>query len=231
MKSDVWAYGVLIWEVATYGSNPYPGVDLHCVLERLETGYRMKKPKDCPDALYAAMAMCWEWNPDHRPMFKDIAVELESAPTVRSAEPPPLPLSRAPQIGGAPPTVPARGLTAPAPPPPVDGQNLIGNVIMLAKSLLRKHSQMRGFQGSNTQAGQILNDFSSAGFALYDAAMKVGEGKFRSGILQTLQTKCGEALQTSTQAGQVTPAGAVHYADPIASITHEIFATMKALST
>ena len=69
-KTDVWAFGVLTWEVATYGSNPYPGVDLASVLERLETGYRMPKPSHCPELLYSIMMRTWDIEPNNRPMFK-----------------------------------------------------------------------------------------------------------------------------------------------------------------
>lgn len=41
----MWAYGVLLWEIATYGSTPYPGVDIFSVLHKLESGYRMERPE------------------------------------------------------------------------------------------------------------------------------------------------------------------------------------------
>jgi abelson tyrosine-protein kinase 1 len=77
-KSDCWSYGVLLWELATYGSSPYPGVDLGDVLEQLEGGYRMPKPEGCPDALYALMKKCWEWDVADRPSFAQIKDLLET---------------------------------------------------------------------------------------------------------------------------------------------------------
>ncbi|KJE96371.1 TKL protein kinase, variant 1 [Capsaspora owczarzaki ATCC 30864] len=77
-KSDVWAFGVLLWELSTYGETPYPGVELSQVLDKIETGYRMPKPKGCPDEVYALMLQCWQWKPADRPTFANIKLQLES---------------------------------------------------------------------------------------------------------------------------------------------------------
>lgn len=77
-KSDVWAFGVLLWEVATYGMSPYPGVDLTEVYHLLERGYRMERPPGCPPHIYQLMMKCWQWDPKDRPMFKDILMSLEN---------------------------------------------------------------------------------------------------------------------------------------------------------
>ncbi|ESN90458.1 hypothetical protein HELRODRAFT_166124 [Helobdella robusta] len=71
-KSDVWAFGVLLWELATRGQSPYPGVDLTDVYHLLENGYRMEKPDECPSAVYRLMNKCWKWEPHDRPSFKQI---------------------------------------------------------------------------------------------------------------------------------------------------------------
>lgn len=57
-RSDVWAFGVVLWELATYGLSPYPGVELHDVYHILEKGYRMERPHGCPEAVYAVMLRC-----------------------------------------------------------------------------------------------------------------------------------------------------------------------------
>uniref|UniRef100_A0A3B3BAI8 Tyrosine-protein kinase n=1 Tax=Oryzias melastigma TaxID=30732 RepID=A0A3B3BAI8_ORYME len=58
IKSDVWAFGVLLWEIATYGMSPYPGIDLTQVYERLEKDYRMERPEGCPEKVYELMKAC-----------------------------------------------------------------------------------------------------------------------------------------------------------------------------
>ncbi|KAL4717805.1 hypothetical protein ACJJTC_000954 [Scirpophaga incertulas] len=76
-KSDVWAFGILLWEIATYGMSPYPGVDLADVYHMLEKGYRMECPPGCPAAVYELMRGCWQWNPAERPSFREIHHALE----------------------------------------------------------------------------------------------------------------------------------------------------------
>uniref|UniRef100_A0A6B2EE57 Tyrosine-protein kinase n=1 Tax=Phlebotomus kandelakii TaxID=1109342 RepID=A0A6B2EE57_9DIPT len=76
-KSDVWAFGVLLWEIATYGMSPYPGIDLTDVFHKLESGYRMDRPPGCPPEVYDLMRQCWQWNAQDRPTFKSIHHALE----------------------------------------------------------------------------------------------------------------------------------------------------------
>ncbi|XP_055915425.1 tyrosine-protein kinase Abl isoform X3 [Eupeodes corollae] len=76
-KSDVWAFGVLLWEIATYGMSPYPGIDLTDVFHKLEKGYRMERPPGCPPEVYDLMRQCWQWNAQDRPTFKSIHHALE----------------------------------------------------------------------------------------------------------------------------------------------------------
>ncbi|XP_037946503.1 tyrosine-protein kinase Abl [Teleopsis dalmanni] len=76
-KSDVWAFGVLLWEIATYGMSPYPGIDLTDVFHKLEKGYRMERPPGCPPEVYDLMRQCWQWNAADRPSFKSIHHALE----------------------------------------------------------------------------------------------------------------------------------------------------------
>ncbi|XP_039287602.1 tyrosine-protein kinase Abl isoform X2 [Nilaparvata lugens] len=77
-KSDVWAFGILLWEIATYGMSPYPGVDLTDVYRMLEQGYRMDCPPGCPPKIYELMRKCWQWVPGERPTFQEIHHSLEN---------------------------------------------------------------------------------------------------------------------------------------------------------
>ncbi|XP_075229054.1 tyrosine-protein kinase Abl isoform X2 [Lycorma delicatula] len=77
-KSDVWAFGILLWEIATYGMSPYPGVDLTDVYHMLEQGYRMDCPPGCPPKIYDLMRKCWQWVPGERPTFQEIHHSLEN---------------------------------------------------------------------------------------------------------------------------------------------------------
>ncbi|KAL5967186.1 Tyrosine-protein kinase Abl [Taenia solium] len=76
-RSDVWAFGVVLWELATYGLSPYPGVELHGVYQLLEKGYRMQRPHGCPESVYTIMLRCWSWEAADRPTFSSIKAELE----------------------------------------------------------------------------------------------------------------------------------------------------------
>jgi len=77
-KSDVWAFGVLMWEIATYGMSPYPGRDLNQVFGLIQDGYRMECPEGCPDPAYKLMLDCWQWEAVDRPTFVDICVIIET---------------------------------------------------------------------------------------------------------------------------------------------------------
>ena len=77
IKSDVWSFGIVIYEVLTYGRFPYPGMTNEQVLEALQQGYRMPRPVGCPDKLYDIMTDCWRENPAYRPTFGTLEWQLE----------------------------------------------------------------------------------------------------------------------------------------------------------
>lgn len=76
-KSDVWSFGILLWEIVTLGGNPYPGVENTNIYQMLREGYRMPKPSNCPDSLYEMMESCWEVNPSRRPDFTQLKADLD----------------------------------------------------------------------------------------------------------------------------------------------------------
>jgi len=76
-KSDVWSYGVLLWEIATLGGFPYPGIKSRELMRLLRRGYRMEKPDTCSDEFYQLMTRCWTDNPDMRPTFRELCQDLE----------------------------------------------------------------------------------------------------------------------------------------------------------
>ncbi|XP_062041048.1 megakaryocyte-associated tyrosine-protein kinase isoform X2 [Lepus europaeus] len=75
-KSDVWSFGVLLWEVFSYGRAPYPKMSLKEVSEAVEKGYRMEPPDGCPGPVHALMGSCWEAEPARRPPFRKLAEKL-----------------------------------------------------------------------------------------------------------------------------------------------------------
>ncbi|XP_013390179.1 mast/stem cell growth factor receptor Kit-like [Lingula anatina] len=75
-QSDVWAYGVLLWEIVTLGSSPYPGMSARQVIEAVTEGYRMPQPPHCSQDMYSIMLSCWEVNPRSRPTFQSLADTL-----------------------------------------------------------------------------------------------------------------------------------------------------------
>ncbi|PKU37491.1 proto-oncogene tyrosine-protein kinase receptor ret [Limosa lapponica baueri] len=76
-QSDVWSFGVLLWEIVTLGGNPYPGIAPERLFNLLKTGYRMERPENCSEEMYNLMLRCWKQEPDKRPTFAEISKELE----------------------------------------------------------------------------------------------------------------------------------------------------------
>ncbi|XP_068685331.1 tyrosine-protein kinase receptor Tie-1-like [Montipora foliosa] len=71
-KSDVWSFGVVLFEIATMGGVPYPNVEVLDLIHRLASGYRMEKPSHVSDGVYDVMLSCWDEDPDSRPTFRQL---------------------------------------------------------------------------------------------------------------------------------------------------------------
>jgi serine/threonine protein kinase len=72
LKSDVFSFGVLVWEVESFGAEPYVGWPLGSILKRLKAGERLEQPTGCPDTLYSVMLQCWDLDPDKRPSWESL---------------------------------------------------------------------------------------------------------------------------------------------------------------
>ncbi|XP_037125653.1 fibroblast growth factor receptor 4 isoform X1 [Syngnathus acus] len=76
-QSDVWSFGVLMWEIFTLGGSPYPGIPVEELFKLLKEGHRMDKPSNCTHELYMMMRECWHAVPTQRPTFKLLVEELD----------------------------------------------------------------------------------------------------------------------------------------------------------
>ncbi|XP_040129729.1 tyrosine-protein kinase Fer isoform X3 [Ictidomys tridecemlineatus] len=75
-ESDVWSFGILLWETFSLGISPYPGMTNQQAREQVERGYRMSAPQNCPEEISKIMMKCWDYNPENRPTFSELQKEL-----------------------------------------------------------------------------------------------------------------------------------------------------------
>ncbi|XP_016135076.1 receptor tyrosine-protein kinase erbB-4-like [Sinocyclocheilus grahami] len=75
-QSDVWSYGVTIWELMTFGGKPYDGIPTREIPDILEKGERLPQPPICTIDVYMVMVKCWMIDADSRPRFKELAAEF-----------------------------------------------------------------------------------------------------------------------------------------------------------
>ncbi|CAM9657560.1 unnamed protein product [Lampetra planeri] len=84
-KSDVWSFGVLLWEIVSLGGTPYCGMTCAELYEKLPQGFRMEKPLSCDDEVYELMRQCWRDRPNERPPFSQVCVSLNRMLEARKA--------------------------------------------------------------------------------------------------------------------------------------------------
>ncbi|CAG9133152.1 unnamed protein product [Plutella xylostella] len=90
-KSDMWSFGILLWEIYSFGRVPYPRIPLAEVVRHVERGYRMEAPDGCPPSMYELMRAAWQPAPAARPAFRDARPRLAAC---RDATPSRLPESQ-----------------------------------------------------------------------------------------------------------------------------------------
>ncbi len=101
IKSDVWSFGILLYELVTFGRVPYPGMPNTEVVQSLKKGYRMPRALFCPVNLYKIMQNCWQEDPGKRPTFETLQWQLEEffdisdyvtmSPAAKTSDPTPEP--------------------------------------------------------------------------------------------------------------------------------------------
>ncbi|XP_052105481.1 uncharacterized protein LOC127738317 [Mytilus californianus] len=77
-KSDVWSYGIVMWEILSLGETPYGGISSRNVPDRIQNGHRLARPEYSTDTHYKIMKKCWSLKPEDRPVFKSIVKEFDS---------------------------------------------------------------------------------------------------------------------------------------------------------
>lgn len=78
IKSDVWSFGIVLYEIVTKGGTPYPDMTNAEVLDRIGKGYRMPQPPNCVPKYYSIMLECWHKEPQRRPTFDALYHTLEN---------------------------------------------------------------------------------------------------------------------------------------------------------
>ncbi|XP_034400870.1 protein tyrosine kinase 2aa isoform X2 [Cyclopterus lumpus] len=76
--SDVWMFGVCMWEILMFGIKPFQGVKNNDVIGRIENGERLAMPPQCPPTFYSLMTKCWSYDPSKRPRFTELKTQLST---------------------------------------------------------------------------------------------------------------------------------------------------------
>ena len=76
--SDIWSFGVFLWELMTKAQQPFSDVDPFEMESYLNEGYRLHQPMNCPDQLYSVLAVCWGTRPHERASLQSLHTTLQS---------------------------------------------------------------------------------------------------------------------------------------------------------
>ncbi|KAM9470750.1 tyrosine-protein kinase BTK [Clarias gariepinus] len=76
-KSDIWAFGILMWEVYTLGRMPYERLNNTEIVHEVSGGYRLYRPQMANDKIYSIMTKCWHEKPEERPTFQDLVMVIQ----------------------------------------------------------------------------------------------------------------------------------------------------------
>nr|KAI8732931.1 plexin-A2-like isoform X2 [Biomphalaria glabrata] len=98
-KSDVWSFGIVMWEVLTRGVEPYPNTKPKDVVQQIQSGKRLPKPKSCPEVIYEFILSFWTSEAQSRPTFGNVMELL--APFVNDGKQESHPMIKSVEVGGA----------------------------------------------------------------------------------------------------------------------------------
>jgi len=90
---DVWSFGIVMWEIFSYGNDPYPWTDVSDVGRKvcdMKNPLRNDQPDICPDGVYALMKSCWSFLPAKRPSFQSILSQLKELHAAECQDPTPI---------------------------------------------------------------------------------------------------------------------------------------------
>lgn len=195
-ESDVWSYGVTLWELYSYGTQPYFGCSNEEVIELIRTRCLLECPENCPSRMYSLMVECWHEDPSRRPKFSEIHGRLQTWSMMAS------PAHSSALTGG----VLYQSAGAPPPTRSTGGSTHSGSC----------HSSSRNSNGTGpANSNQTATTQLSGPNGGFSSSHLVGKGARNSPMYrgspaaqQTFQLNSAANGETPTSAGQTAPNGA-----------------------